>query len=245
MRHLAPDLVRKAGLYLDNLHVPYFACNDLWSGNGRKREDAVAIHEAWIADCRRHGVPTMVMHVTLGRTPPPLSLGGLESFRRLAEAADGAEVTLAIENTHSAAHVDFLLEGIDAPPLGFCFDAAHDRLYSPEPLALVQRWAHRLAVLHVADIDGKRDRHWIPGDGTLDFSDVGQCLEGCGRPGTTLLESVGRPREESAESFLSRAHAAARRLQLTFYGGTTHDAADSETAHGSRRVSLTMESGRI
>ena len=31
LRHLAPDMVRKTGLYLDNMHVPYYCCNDLWS----------------------------------------------------------------------------------------------------------------------------------------------------------------------------------------------------------------------
>src|SRR5262245_25297212 len=60
LRDRVPDLVRRAGLNLDHLHVPYFACNELWSANEVDRCPAVALHLGWIEDCRRHAIPRMV-----------------------------------------------------------------------------------------------------------------------------------------------------------------------------------------
>lgn len=232
MRHLAPDLARKAGLYLDNLHAPYFACNDLWSDNALRRDDAVALHTGWIEDCARHRVPRLVVHVTLGKSPAPPSPEGLDSFLRLTEAAETAGVVLAIENTHSPRHVAFLLEHIDSARLALCFDVAHDRVHSREPLALLRQWGHRLAVLHLSDCDPRRDRHWLPGEGSLDFAAVGAHLNRRALPGVYLLESVGRGHKRTAEEFLVDAIEAARMARAQVREGVLRSAPLSETAHG-------------
>jgi sugar phosphate isomerase/epimerase len=214
IRHLAPEIVRRAGLALDHLHVPYFACNELWGASDLDRAAALALHTSWITDCERHAVPRMVMHVTRGRTPPSPSPAALDAFRRLVAAAEEAGVTLAIENTHSAAHLDFLFAAIPSPALSLCYDVAHDRLHSETPWALLREWGARMTVLHASDTDGRRDWHWLPGDGNTDFSAVAAALPAHAPfHGTCMIEAVTRGRAEDAREFVRRARAAAKRVQ--------------------------------
>lgn len=212
IRHRVPDLVRGAGLDIDHLHVPYFACNDLWSENDREREVAFTLHRGWVHDCARHVIPRMVMHVTRGKSAPPPHAAALEGFRRLVAAAENAGITISIENTHVVSHLDILLERIDSPALALCYDIAHDRLHSGNPLALVRRWAHRLAVLHVSDTDGRRDWHWLPGDGNTDFGEVGVSLGGAYH-GALMLESMMGRAETNPADYAARAIGAVRRVR--------------------------------
>lgn len=204
LRHHAPERVRNAGLYLDNIHVPYFACRELWSPNHAARSEAVALHTRWLDDCRRHNIPRMVMHVSLGASTPEPAEHGLDSFRRLTDHAMEAGVIVAIENTHDDRYITYLLERLDSPALQLCFDTSHDRLYADRPGALLKRWKHRLAALHLSDTDGRRDQHWLPGEGVVDFDAL--------RPhwndtyqGAYMLESVPKNRAEDPAGFLSRA----------------------------------------
>ncbi len=214
IRHRAPDLVRAHGLFLDHLHVPYFMCNELWSSNEAERRTAIDLHLSWIADCQRHEIPRMVMHVTRGRSAEQPSPAALDAFRELTAAAEDAGVTVAIENTHCPAYLDFLLQHISSPALTLCFDVAHDRLHSPAPLELLRAWASRTSVLHISDTDGRRDWHWLPGDGNTDYAEVAACFPSP-YTGPLMLEGMHRT-DESVAVFTRRAHAAAAQLQNTF-----------------------------
>lgn len=204
VRDRAPDLIRRAGLFLDNIHVPYFACRELWSPDGDARAEAVRLHAGWVADCARHGIPRMVMHVSLGRSTPEPSEAGLDSFRRLTDRALDLGVTVAIENTHEERYIDYLLARIESDALQLCFDTSHDRLYSRRPGGLLARWRGRLAALHLSDTDGRRDQHWLPGEGVVDF----EALRGhwdAPYAGVFMLECVPRDRGECPAAFLARA----------------------------------------
>lgn len=193
LKHAAPQMVRDRGLHLESIHVPYAVCNDLWWGSDEVRENSIALHMQWIDDCHHHAIPIMVMHVTLGKEPPPVSDTGLDSFGYLIEHAANAGVCIAIENTRVNTHIDALLEAFDSPTLGFCYDISHDVLYSEEPGALLERHASRLVSTHLADTDGILDRHWLPGAGCIDYSTILRSFPANDYAGTFMLEvSSGR-----------------------------------------------------
>lgn len=218
LRDRAPEMVRSAGLDLDHIHVPYFACNELWSENDTEREAAFALHRGWVEDCGRHAIPRMVMHVSRGRSAPPPHAAALDDFRGLADLAERTGVVIALENTHLPGHLHALFEHIESPALGLCYDIAHDRLHSGAPLALLRRWRDRVAALHVSDTDGRRDWHWLPGAGNTDFAAVGACLGAEGFAGALMLESMMGRDEASVPDFAARAFEAAQRVRDAIAG---------------------------
>lgn len=215
LRHLAPDIVRKNGLHLDNIHVPYRWCNDLWSPKEERRRAAVERHLGWVDDCRSHGIPLLVMHVTMGRRLPPPNALGIDSLRRIVEAAETSGVTVAVENTRSARHIEALFHAIPSWNLGLCFDTSHDFLYGDPPLQLLKHWGHRLAATHFSDTDGRRDYHWLPGAGSIDFEAIAAHLPES-YTGGYMLEVAPTPREVTLGDFLSKAHASAITLGRLF-----------------------------
>ncbi|MCH7911214.1 MAG: sugar phosphate isomerase/epimerase [Candidatus Hydrogenedentes bacterium] len=215
MRHRAPDLVREAGLRIDNLHVPYQGCAELWSPVDDTRVLAVERHVAWVRDCARHDIDCMVMHVAEGRGTPSPNAHGVDSLRRILEVAEKLGVTLAIENTRSPAHLDHLFENIHWIGLSLCFDTSHDWLYSPDPLALLHRWHDRLVCMHLCDTDGKRDRHWLPGEGVIDFAAIGKALSTTVIP-SAMLEAIPTDRSADPVRFLDEAYARLNKLLHEF-----------------------------
>jgi sugar phosphate isomerase/epimerase len=153
---------------------------------------------------------------------PPPRAAALDDFQRLVESAEDAGITVAIENTHAPAHLDALFERFHSPALGLCFDIAHDRLHSETPLILLRRWRNRLAVMHVSDTDGRRDWHWLPGDGNADIEAVGACL--AGPPGMCLMLEAMLRSDEPGHEFAVRAYDAARRVRDALHAGSRNAA---------------------
>jgi len=206
LRELAPGIIRAAGLEIDHFHVPYRACNALWSADAAPRVAALDQHRAWIEDCARHQVRVMVMHAVQGNAPDAVAEQGIESFGRLAAVAESLGITIALENTRRPELIDLLLEALPGPGLGLCYDCSHDALHSAEPLTLPRRWGTRLAALHLSDTDGRRDHHWLPGEGTLDFAAIGAACPASFQ-GALMLEAVPRDRAQAPAAFLADAHA--------------------------------------
>jgi len=168
--HDAPALARDLGLAVENLHVPFEECNDLWLGQ-RERETFARRHRAWIDDARRHAVGTIVMHVSHTAAAPGPTPAGLATFETVARHALQAGVTLAVENTRRD---DILHAVLDACPLesvGFCYDSSHDHLWGQPRWNTLARWGGRLRQTHFSDVRDTdlRDRHRLPRDGDLDW----------------------------------------------------------------------------
>lgn len=213
LRDEAVRWVREAGLRLDSLHAPYRGCNALWCADAALREAETARHIGWVGDCARHGVPRLVMHLTMERRPEAPSPAGLDSLRRIVEAAAEAGVIVCIENTRDPDHIDAVLEAIASPYLGLCYDSSHDRLYSPEPVAMLRRWSHRLEAMHLSDTDGRRDYHWLPGAGVVDFEAVAEAVP-ASYGGAWMLEVHCDEKGAECGAFLKRARAAFEEVVL-------------------------------
>jgi len=63
-----------------------------------------------------------------------------------------------------------LIEKIDSPDFGFCFDIGHFNLFSS---LTMEQWfeslGRHLVEVHLHDNDGKADSHWALGHGNIDF----------------------------------------------------------------------------
>ncbi|TBH17286.1 sugar phosphate isomerase/epimerase family protein [Thermus thermamylovorans] len=118
------------------------------------------------------GADRAVFHsgIPHGRTPEEAKERGERLSEALAPVVRRAEVLgvrLLLENTHEPGP-EALRPVLAAYPgrVGFCFDAAHARVFSqvPEPEAWLALAPEHL---HLNDSDGVCDRHWNLGQGVL------------------------------------------------------------------------------
>ena len=86
---------------------------------------------------------------------------------------------LAIENIYEESP-DILVElvnGIDSPHFGHCFDAGHWHLFGRRPMAeWLEAIEKKLFHLHLHDNHGQADEHLPVGEGTIDFSPLQEHL---------------------------------------------------------------------
>jgi sugar phosphate isomerase/epimerase len=170
-----PQMVRDAGLFLENIHVPYNDCDDLWSEHKSTRDAIVNKCIGWLKDCARFHIPIMVMHITDSmRLPSPHQYGqfGLDSIGRLLKVGEDLGVVLALENTGREDYIFFVLSELGSDYLGFCYDSSHNRIYGNNRIDLLEKVAHHIITTHLSDNDGIKDRHWIPGEGVIDWPRV-------------------------------------------------------------------------
>jgi sugar phosphate isomerase/epimerase len=205
LKHTVPKIIRDIGLHLDHIHVPYRHCAHLWSDDFEKRDTMLKRHLEWLQDCNRHSIPAMVMHCTQGSGTPPPNQCGLDVFNTMVEKAEEFGVKIAVENMRHSEHLDYLFDAIDSPHLGLCYDASHDWLYHDKPGAVLHTWGHRVVTTHLADTNGKRDLHWLPGKGIVNFQQVRAILCEKGYQGTYMLEVTTRDKESRLEPFIQDA----------------------------------------
>lgn len=211
MRHKEgyADLARKLKLEIVNGHLPYEGANDLWR-DGLDGDDWMEFLIQSILSAGRSGVPVLVLHAARGTTPPPLSQIGFTRFQRLNDAAEQANVALAIENLHSLSYGMAVLDALDTPFVRACYDAGHHNCYGQDG-AFLDRYGARLCAIHLHDNDGRHDQHLLPFTGTIDWPSEMTRIKKTAYRGPITLELGGIP-ELPMEEHLLAASAAADRL---------------------------------
>jgi sugar phosphate isomerase/epimerase len=208
-----PALARAAGLSVDNIHAPFRACNGLWSDSRSTIAAAIDPHMLALDFCHRHGIPVLVIHVSKGVDPPPPTQSGLRALLALVQRAEELGLTVAVENTRSPLHCDFVLSGIESHHLGFCYDSSHDFISGNSPCRLLREWGSRLVTTHFSDNNGVNDDHFLPGNGRVNWDVVRDAFPRIQYSGALMLEVVPRPNDNMTPvQFTQTAHARALNL---------------------------------
>jgi sugar phosphate isomerase/epimerase len=96
----------------------------------------------------------------------------IETWQKVMETATRIGLRVAVENVfdEEPEALQMLIEKIDSPDFGFCFDTGHFNIFSR---VTMEKWfeslGRRLVEVHLHDNDGKADSHWALGQGTVDF----------------------------------------------------------------------------
>ena len=107
--------------------------------------------------------------------------GGL---RRLAEEAEAAGVTLALETTMDADTLIALLDRIGSPAAGVYYDVANTTTFGFDAPAELRALGDRVVMIHVKDTD---QQHL--GEGRVPFDDVAAAIAEIGYDGWLVLET--------------------------------------------------------
>lgn len=123
-----------------------------------------------------------------------------ETIRPLLESAAKHGVILLSENLLWGASIHAqtiarLVERVDSPWFGWCYDAGHAHAFH-DSLENFRKVCRAPLSLHIQDNHGDgRDEHLIPGDGTLDWRDFLRSLKEVGYCGDFVLEAHHQPLE--------------------------------------------------
>jgi sugar phosphate isomerase/epimerase len=167
-----PEIVRKNGLEITNIHAPFIGYSDIWTASRLEIKPKLQRFRDYLKDCQAFEIPVMVVHTNdLDEFQPDLDKG-LAFFSELADAAEKYDVDLAVENVSRQYLLSYLLDEIDAPRFGMCYDSSHDFLEEQNCGRILKKYKQRIKALHLSDNDFQADRHWIPGEGSIPLNEV-------------------------------------------------------------------------
>ena len=209
------NLIRKAGLEIENAHLSFEGINELWLDTA----DGQALLERYLSDIDSLAsceIPVAVLHPSRGNDPPPASTLGMLRIRALVERAEKRGVRLALENVRAANNQTLfhILDALDSPMLGLCYDCGHDRVWSGAPYEILNRYGDRLFAVHLHDNMGVHDDHDVPGNGVVDWNAVRKGIGNSAYEGSYTLEgdSATLPPSRTAQEHLSLLYEGARRV---------------------------------
>lgn len=204
------NIVKSHGLFIENIHAPSSSPNLLWSEDNSKREKELYNYLRLIEDCARFDIPMMVMHPVEGENYPAPNKYGLLSFEKIARKAKEYGVIVSIENTTGESNLPFIFKNIESKNIGLCYDTSHDWLH-PKRIAIVKNLGDKICTTHISDNDGLKDRHWIPGEGDILWSKIGESFPKKSYTGCVTLEIFQdiKNTNETPQEFLNRAYKAA------------------------------------
>ena len=186
--------------------------------------------------CRILGISHLVIHPIV-RDENGKDIESVEQFvalnaeaaRPLLEQAERCGVTILSENLFWGASIhpssfSALVDAVDSPYFGWCYDTGHAHAFGIKPDALIGL-KHPPRSLHIQDNHGMgeirhgKDEHLIPGDGTLDWKRFLEVLHQIGYRGDLVLEahhqSLDAPDGER-EAILTELYSRADKMKAFF-----------------------------
>lgn len=185
-----------AGIELFSIHSHTHPSFDISSLDKDSNKRAVG-EFCWLIDrISEIGMDKVVIHPT--HTPEPFDQNerpekikhAMECLDTLAEYAHPRGVSIALENlprTCLANTLDehlFMLSANDK--LRACIDLNHSLI--DDTARVIKGLGNRIITIHVSDRDNINERHWLPGEGVLDWKRIIDAFESIGYTGAWIYE---------------------------------------------------------
>ncbi len=185
--------VKEQGLTVSYAHAPIKFAPYLQNKYYGAKE-AVKTYKLYLKGAKEQGVDIVVVHL------PEITPVVIDNVAEIAEFADGQGVTVAVENLVGEAPFDELFREVKG--IGFCYDTCHALMFGDKDGAMAERYMDRLVTTHLSDGDGKKDCHYMPGDGEYDFITLAKRLKAGGYEGDFVLEAFQSAEYADISEFL-------------------------------------------
>ena len=222
-----------AGIELWSFHLPFAPFHDLLltTFNEELRKSTIKQLGDWLKQGADIGVNLVVLHPSgepnKPEDRPELMKVAQDALAQLAEVGAQAGVTVAVEDlprTCLGNCSDDMLKLLSADSrLRCCFDTNH--LLEQKNVDFVRAIGEKIVTLHVSDYDFTNERHWLPGEGKIDWVELVSVLEEIGYNGPWLYEmglstpkSIFRPRELTFADFRRNYEECVAKKPLTVIG---------------------------
>jgi sugar phosphate isomerase/epimerase len=190
----ARRLADKYGIELWSLHLPFLPFNVIDPSVPALADYTVKYFCSFIDKAAEIGIKTIVIHPSgepIAESDRPMRLEcAKKSLAALAEYAKAKGAVIAVEDlprTCLGRDSSDILELISAhPDLRVCFDTNH--LLGESIADFIKKVGDKIITTHVSDYDEKNERHWLSGEGVIDWKALKDALIAIGYDGTWLYE---------------------------------------------------------
>lgn len=185
------------GINIWSLHLPFAPREliDISAVEKEKRNKAVELLSDLIKRCGNIGVDKFIVHpssepITESERREKLKCAK-ESLSKLADVAERFNAVICVEDLprtclgNSAEEMKFLTE--EDERLRICFDTNH--ITADKPENVIRELNDKIVTLHISDFDFIDEKHWIPGDGEINWSEVVKALEEIEYNGVWMYEA--------------------------------------------------------
>ncbi len=213
-----------------SFHLPFVPFDKIDISNESTCEGTISYFEGLIKKASAIGIKTFVIHpsgepIEENERPKRMKCAE-ESLFALAEIAKKYDAVIAVEDlprTCLGKNSDEISELVGVHEnLRICFDANH--LLSENPVDFIHKLGDKIITVHISDYDFINERHWLPGEGKLDWQAVLQAFKDIGYNGIWLYEigfacpkTIIRNRDLTCEDFVRNAHELFENKEITIF----------------------------
>jgi sugar phosphate isomerase/epimerase len=146
-----------------------------------------------------HGRLTELAYQSIEELIPVAEETGVQmAFENLIEFG-GGRLLITMEELRA------LIAGFPPELVGLCLDTGHATISGLDAAHQARVAGERLCALHLQDVDGKDDCHWVPGQGVVDWSAVGAALSDINFDGAWTIEVLSYRSELTTEQIAAEA----------------------------------------
>jgi len=117
-----------------------------------------------------------------------------ENIGKILEHCEKNRIKLAVENMPSGkmgervSDVYNLISDFNSEYIGICFDTSHANMASGDAPSEIKKCCDKLFTIHVSDNNGKKDQHYLPFDGNIDWPSFWKELNNLNYKSVFMLE---------------------------------------------------------
>lgn len=220
----------ESGVVLWSLHLPFSPFTEIDISNAALCKATIEHYRQLIEKAAEAGIKRFIVHPSgepiADEDRPERMKCAKESLAILAEIAQKNNAVIAVEDlprTCLGKNSDEVAELISVhPELRVCFDTNH--LLGEDPVDFIHKIGKRIITTHVSDYDFINERHWLPGEGKLDWQAVLTALNEIGYDGVWLYEigfacpkTILRSRALNCGDFARNAEELFKKKKLTVF----------------------------
>lgn len=186
----------KAGVEIWSVHLPFGGPFDISQTNDTLRQRAVELNRNdMILSAKTVSPKKFVIHPSAEPIADEERAARIQaskkSLRELAVTAKELNIPLLVENLprtclgNTSTELIDIINGIDNTAI--CFDVNH--LLIESQITFVKNTKGKIQSTHMSDYDRKNERHWLPGEGVIDWNELLSALIESGYKGPFIYEA--------------------------------------------------------
>ena len=222
------DAIRESGMYFNSVHISFGPNWDISRLDADYRHQVLCRIREIFKRCDKYKPYTYVIHGSYGPIDDEAREDRIKALvDSLREIRGYTDTNIALETltAHGLGNTaDEIISIVDSVPgIGICLDTNHFLKEKTEDA--ISKIGKRILTTHISDHDYIAEKHWLPGEGKINWKAVIEALEEVGYTGSWTYElglkptkTIDRPRDFSYADFIQNASELFSGKEITVIG---------------------------